>query len=74
VKLSVGDVLELVGLALVVLVVWLATGLAWATCIPAAAGLLYLAHAWDWDGIGGATGAVAPAKPAEPIVTNRYTA
>ena len=49
-KLPVRDVLEFTGLVLVVAVVWLATGLVWATVLAGAAVLLYLSHTWDWDG------------------------
>lgn len=74
-KLPVRDLLELAGLLLLVVVVWLATGLVWATVLAAAAVLLYLSHAWLWEDVE----VKAPARRwrsrrpemAPPIVTNR---
>lgn len=82
-KLSVRDLLELAGLALIVAVVWLATGLAWATVLVVAVALLYLSHAWVWDEDGRPTSALVvdrkpPAPPlpphppgTDPIVSTR---
>lgn len=73
-SISVGDILEVVGLALAVLVVWLATGLVWAALAVLVVALLYLAHFWEWADIGQSEPEpeveVLPKVPA-PIVRNR---
>jgi len=79
VKLPVRDLLEFAGLVLVVVVVWLATGLLWATVLAGAVVLLYLSHAWVWEDV--EVGriwerkkpVVEPERP-KPIVMNRRAA
>lgn len=79
---DLGDLLEVVGLGLLVAAVWLATGLAWATVLVVAVALLYLSHAWVWEDAPAAAEPVEQPKPASvplpphppgttPIVSNR---
>lgn len=78
-RLPVRDLIEFAGLLLVVAVVWLATGLLWATVLAGAVVLLYLSHAWVWEDVEvkrvweRKKPEAVPERP-KPIVSNRRVA